>query len=80
MKWIISNIRMLLLAGAVLSLTATGSYLVGLMVGKQAAINSANAQALGKVETRTEIEYITALQPRSEKQKELEEKWCRDCR
>lgn len=76
---IFSNIRMLLLAVAVLSVTATGIFLVGYVKGRASVQNQELRNTVEKIQSRDVVELTIMRKPKNEVQKLLEQKWCRDC-
>tara|TARA_R110000851_G_scaffold111570_2_gene235101 strand:- start:5980 stop:6225 length:246 start_codon:yes stop_codon:yes gene_type:complete len=78
-KWIVTNIRMLLLAGAMLSVMAIGLYMTAFQHGKNSVVNKIQTKTIEKIETQKQLEYVIMTKPKVEVQNELEKKWCRDC-
>lgn len=65
---------------AILAIMGVGAYYKGYFDGKDAqAAAQVIAEREAVAETR-EIEKVVMRMPKNDVQKELEEKWCRDCR
>ena len=79
MGWIISNFRMLLLAGVLLSVMGSGLYLKGRLDERKVQERKNMSAAIKGIENKREIRYNVLRKPSGEAQKELFKKWCLDC-